>query len=97
MTVRAGREFLAIPGPTTMPDEVLRAMHRPALDIYSDQMVEMTHSLLGDLYYTDGEVWVLRLVTACRKRTGPTTVIASPPATEIKDQIWQAVANTLRN
>src|SRR4030081_221139 len=49
MTVRAGREFLAIPGPTTMPDEVLRAMHRPALDIYSDQMVEMTHSLLGDL------------------------------------------------
>ena len=36
MVVRAGREFLAIPGPTTMPDEVLRAMHRPALDIYSD-------------------------------------------------------------
>jgi hypothetical protein len=29
MVVRAGREFLAIPGPTTMPDEVLRAMHRP--------------------------------------------------------------------
>ncbi len=33
MVVRAGREFLAIPGPTTMPDEVLRAMHRPAIDI----------------------------------------------------------------
>ena len=49
MVVRAGREFLAIPGPTTMPDEVLRAMHRPALDIYSDQMVELTHSLLGDI------------------------------------------------
>ena len=49
MTVRAGREFLAIPGPTTMPDEVLRAMHRPALDIYSDQMVELTDSLLRDL------------------------------------------------
>jgi alanine-glyoxylate transaminase/serine-glyoxylate transaminase/serine-pyruvate transaminase len=49
MVVRAGREFLAIPGPTTMPDEVLRAMHRPALDIYSDQMVEMTASLLRDL------------------------------------------------
>ena len=39
MSVRAGREFLAIPGPTTMPDEVLRAMHRPALDIYSEEMV----------------------------------------------------------
>jgi alanine-glyoxylate transaminase / serine-glyoxylate transaminase / serine-pyruvate transaminase len=49
MVVRAGREFLAIPGPTTMPDEVLRAMHRPALDIYSDQMIEMTESLLRDL------------------------------------------------
>jgi alanine-glyoxylate transaminase / serine-glyoxylate transaminase / serine-pyruvate transaminase len=49
MVVRAGREFLAIPGPTTMPDEVLRAMHRPALDIYSDQMVDMTDSLLRDL------------------------------------------------
>ena len=42
MAVRAGREFLAIPGPTTMPDEVLRAMHRPALDIYSEQMVDLT-------------------------------------------------------
>ena len=49
MTVRAGREFLAIPGPTTMPDEVLRAMHRPALDIYSEEMVELTDSLLRDL------------------------------------------------
>jgi alanine-glyoxylate transaminase/serine-glyoxylate transaminase/serine-pyruvate transaminase len=49
MTVRAGREFLAIPGPTTMPDEVLRAMHRPALDIYSDTMVELTDSLMRDL------------------------------------------------
>jgi alanine-glyoxylate transaminase / serine-glyoxylate transaminase / serine-pyruvate transaminase len=49
MTVAAGREFLAIPGPTNMPDEVLRAMHRPALDIYSDQMVELTDSLLRDL------------------------------------------------
>jgi alanine-glyoxylate transaminase / serine-glyoxylate transaminase / serine-pyruvate transaminase len=49
MTVRAGREFLAIPGPTTMPDEVLRAMHRPALDIYSEQMVNLTDSLLADL------------------------------------------------
>jgi alanine-glyoxylate transaminase/serine-glyoxylate transaminase/serine-pyruvate transaminase len=49
MVVRAGREFLAIPGPTTMPDEVLRAMHRPALDIYSDQMINLTDGLLRDL------------------------------------------------
>jgi hypothetical protein len=50
----------------------------------------------GDLYYTDGEVWILRLVAACQKRTGPAAVIPSPPATEIKDQIWQAVAEALR-
>jgi alanine-glyoxylate transaminase / serine-glyoxylate transaminase / serine-pyruvate transaminase len=49
MSVRAGREFLAIPGPTTMPDEVLQAMHRPALDIYSEQMTDLTASLLRDL------------------------------------------------
>src|SRR5580692_2196113 len=49
MTVAAGREFLAIPGPTNMPDEVLRAMHRPALDIYSNEMTELTDSLLRDL------------------------------------------------
>src|SRR3954466_5468113 len=49
MVARAGREFLAIPGPTNMPDEVLRAMHRPALDIYSEQMVQLTGSLLSDL------------------------------------------------
>src|SRR4249920_1065979 len=61
MTVRAGREFLAIPGPTTMPDEVLQAMHRPALDIYSDQMVELTASLLADLtrlFATKGQSYI---------------------------------------
>src|SRR5919205_1360697 len=49
MTVRAGREFLAIPGPTTMPDEVLRAMHRPAIDIYSREMIELSDGLHADL------------------------------------------------
>jgi alanine-glyoxylate transaminase/serine-glyoxylate transaminase/serine-pyruvate transaminase len=49
MVVRAGREFLAIPGPTTLPDEVLRAMHRPAVDIYSGPLLALTDSLLGDL------------------------------------------------
>jgi len=45
MSVRAGREFLAIPGPTTVPDEVLRAMHRPAVDIYSGPLLQLTDSL----------------------------------------------------
>src|SRR3974377_2272531 len=49
MAVRAGREFLAIPGPTNVPDEVLRAMHRPAIDIYAGSLLQMTDSLLRDL------------------------------------------------
>ncbi|MDN5000821.1 pyridoxal-phosphate-dependent aminotransferase family protein [Bradyrhizobium sp. GCM10027634] len=61
MTVRAGREFLAIPGPTTMPDAVLQAMHRPAIDIYSKQMTDLTESLLrdiGKLFSTKGKSYI---------------------------------------
>jgi hypothetical protein len=32
---------------------------------------------------------MLRLVEACKKRDGPTVTISSPPATELKDQIWR--------
>lgn len=49
MTLASGREFLMIPGPTTVPDEVLRAMHRPAIDIYTGSLVGLTDSLLADL------------------------------------------------
>ncbi len=51
----------------------------------------------GDLYYTDGEVWILRLVEACQKQTGPVTVIPSPPATELKDQIWRSITGALKS
>jgi alanine-glyoxylate transaminase/serine-glyoxylate transaminase/serine-pyruvate transaminase len=61
MTVRAGREFLAIPGPTTMPDEVLQAMHRPALDIYSREMIDLSDGLhrdLSKLFATKGKSYI---------------------------------------
>jgi alanine-glyoxylate transaminase/serine-glyoxylate transaminase/serine-pyruvate transaminase len=61
MTVRAGREFLAIPGPTTMPDEVLQAMHRPALDIYSQEMIDLSRGLhhdLARLFATKGNIYI---------------------------------------
>ncbi|MCG6205324.1 aminotransferase class V-fold PLP-dependent enzyme [Rhodopseudomonas sp. HC1] len=61
MAVRSGREFLAIPGPTTMPDEVLQAMHRPALDIYSNEMIELSEGLLSDLsrlFATQGKSYI---------------------------------------
>jgi alanine-glyoxylate transaminase/serine-glyoxylate transaminase/serine-pyruvate transaminase len=49
MSVSAGREFLSIPGPTVVPDAVLAAMQRPAVDIYAGPLVAMTDSLLADL------------------------------------------------
>ena len=61
MSVRAGREFLAIPGPTTVPDEVLRAMHRPAVEIYSGPMVALTDGLLRDIarvFGTSGHAYI---------------------------------------
>jgi hypothetical protein len=53
------------------------------------------HNGGGDLYYTDGEIRVLRLVEACKKRSGPAVTIPSPPATELKDQIWRAIAKAV--
>ena len=61
MSVRAGREFLAIPGPTTVPDEVLRAMHRPAVDIYAGPLLALTDSLLKDVarvFSTKGRAYI---------------------------------------
>lgn len=61
MSVSAGREFLSIPGPTTIPDEVLRAMHRPAVDIYSGGLIDVTSSLLADLkrvFRTGGHTYI---------------------------------------
>jgi alanine-glyoxylate transaminase/serine-glyoxylate transaminase/serine-pyruvate transaminase len=61
MAVRAGREFLAIPGPTTVPDEVLGAMHRPAVDIYSGPLLALTDSLFADLrrlFRTRGRAYI---------------------------------------
>ena len=61
MTVRNGREFLSIPGPTTVPDEVLRAMHRPAIEIYSGALVDVTMSCLDDLrrvFGTEGRIYI---------------------------------------
>ena len=61
MTLRAGREFLAIPGPTTVPDEVLRAMHRPAVDIYDGPLLALTDALHGDVarvFGTKGRAYI---------------------------------------
>jgi hypothetical protein len=61
MTLRAGREFLAIPGPTTIPDKVLRAMHRPAVDMYAGPLLALTDSLHRDIarvFQTEGRAYI---------------------------------------
>jgi len=61
MSLRNGKEFLMIPGPTNVPEEVLRAMHRPAVDIYEGPLVETTDFCLKGLkrlFRTEGRTYI---------------------------------------
>ncbi|MGR3782863.1 MAG: pyridoxal-phosphate-dependent aminotransferase family protein [Albimonas sp.] len=49
MSLANGRHFLAIPGPSVMPDRVLNAMHRGAPNIYEGAIVELVDGLCDDL------------------------------------------------
>ena len=49
ISLSQGRAYMAIPGPSVIPDQVLQAMHRPAPNIYAGELVELTHSLVPDL------------------------------------------------
>ncbi|MEM8655452.1 MAG: aminotransferase class V-fold PLP-dependent enzyme [Pseudomonadota bacterium] len=44
-----GRDYLAIPGPSVMPDAVLQAMHRAAPNIYAGEVVDIAASIVPDL------------------------------------------------
>jgi alanine-glyoxylate transaminase / serine-glyoxylate transaminase / serine-pyruvate transaminase len=49
MSLSHGRPYLAIPGPSVMPDRVLSAMHLPAPNIYEGALVDMVAGLIPDL------------------------------------------------
>ncbi|MCT8159543.1 pyridoxal-phosphate-dependent aminotransferase family protein [Pseudoruegeria sp. SHC-113] len=49
MNLSSGRHYLAIPGPSVMPERVLQAMHRPAPNIYTGELVEMVAGMVPDL------------------------------------------------
>ncbi|MCV2892829.1 pyridoxal-phosphate-dependent aminotransferase family protein [Lentibacter sp. XHP0401] len=49
MSGAGGRDYLAIPGPSVMPDAVLRAMHRAAPNIYAGELPDMMPSLIEGL------------------------------------------------
>ena len=61
MLSNRGRHFLAIPGPTVIPDEVLRAMHQPAVDVYKGPLLDLTYSIYPDLKRvvgTEGDAFI---------------------------------------
>jgi alanine-glyoxylate transaminase/serine-glyoxylate transaminase/serine-pyruvate transaminase len=61
MTVAAGRQFLAVPGPTNVPDAVLQAMQQPAVDIYSGPLLALTDQVMADLarlFDTQGQCFI---------------------------------------
>jgi alanine-glyoxylate transaminase/serine-glyoxylate transaminase/serine-pyruvate transaminase len=60
-TLARGREFLSIPGPTNVPEVVLQAMHRPAVDLYADDLLQTTGHCLSELkkvFRTEGSTYI---------------------------------------
>lgn len=51
----------------------------------------------GDRYYTDGEIWIVQLVTAGQKQEQPVAVLAPPSLIQIKDAAWKNLKNILGN
>ena len=49
MTLANGRSYLAIPGPSVVPDRVLTAMHKGAPNIYEGPLIDETHETLDFL------------------------------------------------
>ena len=49
MTVHTGRHFLQIPGPTNVPDRVLRAMDMPTMDHRGPEFAELGHAVLAGM------------------------------------------------
>src|ERR1700687_5728245 len=61
MPYKSGRHFLQIPGPTNVPDRILRAMDRPTIDHRSPQFARLVAAIaegLGPVFGTKGPVIV---------------------------------------
>ena len=52
MTLHTGRHFLQIPGPTNIPDRVLRAMDMPAMDHRSAEFAELGFAVMAAMQRT---------------------------------------------
>src|SRR5215470_16544081 len=61
MSYQSGRHFLQIPGPTNVPDRVLRAIARPTIDHRGPEFAKLALELLEGLkevFKTSGKIVV---------------------------------------
>ncbi len=61
MSVANGRALLATPGPTNIPERVLQAMMRPAEELHTPTIIDLTTTLLADLqklFRTSGQTYL---------------------------------------
>jgi alanine-glyoxylate transaminase / serine-glyoxylate transaminase / serine-pyruvate transaminase len=59
MTLTRGRHFLQIPGPTNVPERILRAIARPTIDHRGPEFATLTHEVIDGLrqiFQTSGAV-----------------------------------------
>ena len=57
----AGRHFLQIPGPTNVPDRILRAMDRPTIDHRGPEFAEIGKKVLAgmkSIFKTESDVYI---------------------------------------
>ena len=103
MSLANGRPYLAIPGPSVIPDPVLQAMHRPSPNIYEGELHEVTASIAVDLKKiarTDGHLamyignghaaWEAALANVASR--GDTVLL---PATGMFGHGWGRVAEAM--
>ena len=60
-SLRHGRQLVAIPGPSVIPDRVLAAMHQPMPNIYEGDLIDTSQSVIADLpaiARTEGEAFI---------------------------------------
>ena len=98
-----GRNFLMTPGPSNIPDRVLAAMHRPAVDLVDSTFMAVTESCFDDIarvfrtgsrvffYASNGHgAWEAALANLVRE--GDLVLV---PTTGLFSQAWGELASDL--
>ncbi len=61
VSLSGGRDVIAIPGPSIIPERVLSAMHRAMPNIYEGELIDVSNGVFADLpgiVRTDGRIFV---------------------------------------